>query len=61
MGVTKIEVKDYTITRNSFWKFWQIDELELNGGCNPCAIKMNNGHLSFPGIDGLIQFRTILN
>jgi len=30
MGVTKKEVKDYTITRNSFWKFWKIDELELN-------------------------------
>jgi signal transduction histidine kinase len=33
-----------------------IDELELNGGCNPCAIKMSNGQMSFPGIDGLIQF-----
>ena len=30
MGVTKIEVKDYTITRYSFWKFWQIDELEFD-------------------------------
>jgi hypothetical protein len=30
MGVTKVEVKDYTITRNSFWKFWQVDELEFN-------------------------------
>jgi hypothetical protein len=30
MGVTKIEVKDYTITRYSFWKFWQVDELEFN-------------------------------
>jgi hypothetical protein len=30
MGVTKKEVKDYTITRYSFWKFWQIDELEFN-------------------------------
>jgi hypothetical protein len=39
-----------------FGKADGIDELELNGGCNPCAIKMNNGHLSFPGIDGLIQF-----
>ena len=29
MGVTKIEVKDYTITRNSFWKFWEIDSLEF--------------------------------
>lgn len=30
MGVTKVEVKDYTITRYSFWKFWQVDELEFN-------------------------------
>jgi hypothetical protein len=30
MGVTKKEVKDYTITRYSWWKFWQIDELEFN-------------------------------
>ena len=30
MGVTKIEVKDYTITRYSFWKFWQVDELEFD-------------------------------
>ena len=39
-----------------FGKADGIDELEMNGGCNPCAIKMNNGNLSFPGIDGLIQF-----
>jgi hypothetical protein len=39
-----------------FGKADGIDELELNGGCNPCAIKMTNGNLSFPGIDGLIQF-----
>lgn len=30
MGVTKVEVKDYTITRYSFWKFWRVDELEFN-------------------------------
>ena len=30
MGVTKKEVKDYTITRYSWWKFWQVDELEFN-------------------------------
>lgn len=39
-----------------FGKNEGIDELEMNGGCNPCAIKMKNGNLSFPGIDGLIQF-----
>ncbi len=33
-----------------------IDELEFNGGCSPCAIQLRNGNLSFPGIDGLIQF-----
>ena len=35
-----------------------IDQLELNGGCSPCAIKLSNGNFSFPGIDGLIQFNT---
>lgn len=39
-----------------FGKNEGIDQLEMNGGCNPCAIKMSNGNLSFPGIDGLIQF-----
>ena len=33
-----------------------IDQLELNGGCSPCAIKLSNGNFSFPSIDGLIQF-----
>ena len=33
-----------------------IDELEMNGGCSPCAIKLGDGRFSFPGIDGLIQF-----
>jgi signal transduction histidine kinase len=39
-----------------FGKNEGIDQLEMNGGCNPCAIKMRNGNFSFPGIDGLIQF-----
>ena len=33
-----------------------IDVLEMNGGCNPCAIRLPNGRISIPGIDGLIQF-----
>ena len=33
-----------------------IDILEMNGGCTPCAIKLSNGNISVPGIDGLIQF-----
>lgn len=39
-----------------FGKNEGIDVLELNGGCTPCAIKLNNGIISVPGIDGLIQF-----
>jgi signal transduction histidine kinase len=39
-----------------FGKYDGIDVLEMNGGCNPCAIKLPNGDFSIPGIDGLIQF-----
>ena len=39
-----------------FGKSDGIDQLEFNGGCSPCAIKLNNNNFSFPGIDGLIQF-----
>lgn len=28
--MTTIETKDYKIIRNSFWKFWEIDQLEFN-------------------------------
>ena len=45
-----------------FGKLDGIDVLEMNGGCNPCAIKLPNGDFSIPGIDGLIQFNpNILN
>lgn len=39
-----------------FGKLDGIDVLEMNGGCTPCVIQLPNGHFSFPGIDGLIQF-----
>ena len=39
-----------------FGKSDGIDQLEFNGGCSPCAIKLKNNKFSFPGIDGLIQF-----
>jgi signal transduction histidine kinase len=29
---------------------------EFNGGCEPCAVKMKNGHLSFPSLNGLVVF-----
>ena len=39
-----------------FGKLDGVDVLEMNGGCSPCAIKLPNGDISIPGIDGLIQF-----
>lgn len=29
---------------------------EFNGGCQPCAIRMHDGTVSFPSIDGLVWF-----
>lgn len=31
-----------------------MEMTELNGGCSPCAIRMENGTLSFPSMDGLV-------
>jgi len=39
-----------------FGKLNGIDILEMNGGCTPCALFLPNDNISFPGIDGLIQF-----
>ena len=44
------------ITYKYYGKLEGIDVLEMNGGCNPCAIQLKNGLISIPGIDGLIQF-----
>ncbi|WP_353720220.1 hypothetical protein [Dyadobacter sp. 676] len=30
---------------------------EFNGGCQPCAVRLRNGYLSLPSIDGLVFFR----
>jgi len=31
-----------------------MDMIEMNGGCNPCALQMKNKTLSFPTMDGLL-------
>jgi signal transduction histidine kinase len=31
-----------------------MEMAELNGGCTPCALKLNNGYFSFPTMDGLV-------
>lgn len=32
---------------------------EFNGGCQPCAIELPNGHFSFPSLHGLVQFNPL--
>jgi signal transduction histidine kinase len=31
-----------------------MEMTELNGGCTPCALRLNNGSISFPTMDGLL-------
>ena len=31
-----------------------METTELNGGCTPCALQMQNGTISFPSMDGLL-------
>ncbi|MFC3199505.1 ATP-binding protein [Parapedobacter deserti] len=39
---------------------WGLNTNEFNGGCEPCAIELPNGHLSFPSMDGLVQYDPLL-
>ena len=34
---------------------FRIDE--FNGGCQPCAVRLRNGYVSLPSIDGLVFFK----
>lgn len=33
-----------------------IDAIELNGGCVPCGLSLSDGQISFPSLNGLVQF-----
>ena len=35
-----------------FGKEEGMSNIELNGGCTPCAVSLNNGTISFPGMQG---------
>lgn len=34
-----------------------METTEMNGGCNPCGLKLKDGTFSFPTMDGLIWFK----
>lgn len=40
-----------------FGKSDGLEITELNGGCQPCALRMKNGKYSFPSMDGLVWFK----
>ncbi len=46
-------------TRQIAWHYYGredgMDMTELNGGCTPCALRLNDSTLSFPSMDGLVQ------
>jgi signal transduction histidine kinase len=34
---------------------------EFNGGCQPCAVQLDNGYISMPSMDGLVWFKPKIN
>jgi ligand-binding sensor domain-containing protein/signal transduction histidine kinase len=39
-------------------KYAGFNTNEFNGGCQPCGIKLPDGHLSFPSMNGLVMINT---
>ncbi len=33
-----------------------VENVELNGGCEPCALQLQSGKFSFPALNGILQF-----
>lgn len=38
-------------------KYAGFNTNEFNGGCQPCGVKLPDGYLSFPSMNGLVMFR----
>ncbi len=62
-GLFKAKVSDLIrgFTENNTTIFYEyfgkkdgIEMTELNGGCTPCALKLKDGTLSFPSMDGIL-------
>lgn len=60
--VSRQDVLDYADRkqRDLFYYYFGKDQgfntNEFNGGCQPCAFKYDNGDISLPSLDGLVQF-----
>ncbi len=62
--ILRKDLLDYTTHRDSARLYYhryikrdgfRIDE--FNGGCQPCAVRLSNGYVSLPSLDGLVFFR----
>ncbi|AXY72533.1 hypothetical protein D3H65_00415 [Paraflavitalea soli] len=62
--VAKKDLLDYTdkkitdIYYHYYDKYAGFNTNEFNGGCQPCGIKLPDGHLSFPSMNGLVMINT---
>jgi len=63
-GLFKVRFTDLLTAweKNTGFVFYQyfgkndgMEMTEMNGGCTPCALRLKNGNISFPTMDGLIQ------
>lgn len=60
--VAKSELLQYAKTRSGFpyYHYYSRESgfktNEFNGGCQPCALKLQNGYVSLPSVDGLVLF-----
>jgi signal transduction histidine kinase len=56
------DVRDYEkgARKELFYLYYGKDQgfntNEFNGGCQPCALKLRNGDISLPSLDGLVYF-----
>jgi signal transduction histidine kinase len=67
-GVFRVNPEDMTAAfddsrRNVYYHYYGradgMDITELNGGCTPCALRLNDSTLSFPSMDGLIRINPL--
>lgn len=54
-------LKSDPVKNELFYKYHTKDEgfntNEFNGGCEPCGVKLNNGYISLPSLNGLVWFK----
>jgi signal transduction histidine kinase len=62
--VSRRELLDYAAHKDQgspFYMYYNVDDgfltNEFNGGCRPCAVRLPNGFVSVPSLNGLVWFK----